>query len=111
MKSTSVCSRSAVLKVFSWVPTILESMSHADRTRYGTVRGSAWCPLIKPHSSPSTMMEMLMEDIVPMLRMYSKCTGETERSTAIDRSRLANSRSFGDVASVPVATRTTGEGV
>jgi len=40
----------------------------------------------RPHSLPSITMDTDMDASVPMLRMYSRCTGETLRNWACDRS-------------------------
>src|ERR1700733_5114459 len=80
-------SRDAVRNAISCDDTILVSRSHALRTRYGTECGFAWWPLIRPHNLPSQMMEIDIDDCVPMLRIYSRWTGETLRSRLIDRSR------------------------
>src|SRR3954449_4611279 len=48
--------------------------------------GSLLWQEISPHSSPSWSSETDMEAAVPMLRMYSRWTGETLRRTAKPRS-------------------------
>ena len=60
--------------------------SQAARTAKGTRRGSAWWHEIRPHSRPPRRSETDIEAGVPMLRMYSRWTGETLRSAAKLRS-------------------------
>ena len=57
-----------------------------------TCRGSAWWQEIRPHSRSPSMTEIDMEAGVPMLRMYSRCTGDTLRSTEKLRSRGSAAR-------------------
>ena len=83
MRSAAAATRSsAPMRIASTWP----SRSQALRTGKVTRRGARLWQEIRPHSSPSIRMEIDMDAPVPMLRMYSRCTGETWRSPTSDRS-------------------------
>ena len=58
----------------------------AGLERHAARRRALWQE-IRPHSAPSTRIDTDIDAIVPMLRMYSTCTGETLRRIDWLRSR------------------------
>jgi hypothetical protein len=76
------CASSARSRAASWSEKIWVRKSQALRTWSGTRRGALLWQEISPQSSPSRRIEIDMEAMVPMLRMYSRWTGETLRRTA-----------------------------
>ncbi len=69
------------------IERICATKSQAARTASGMIFGSWSWQAIRPQSLPSTSTETDMVAAVPMLRMYSRCTGDTDRSTERPRSR------------------------
>ena len=89
-------SASAVFsRASSWSEKIWVRKSQALRTCSDTRFGSLLWQEIRPHSSPSRRIEIDMEASVPMLRMYSRWTGDTLRSTESLRSSGVGARATG----------------
>ncbi len=59
------------------------------RVSKASCRGERWWHETSPHSRPPMTMDTDMEAQVSMLRMYSRCTGDTLRRKAWDRSSVA----------------------
>ena len=69
------------------------NMSNAARIAGGTRRGCAWWQANRPQSRPSTTIDIDIDAATPMLRRYSRCTGETLRRACWLRSSAVSSGS------------------
>jgi len=66
--------------------TVWANSSHAARSSWGRRRGVRWWQAIRPHSRPSSTSDSDIDAATPMFAMYSRCSGDTDRSAAWVRS-------------------------